>query len=77
MIQDLVNYVGLPKDRILKIHPTADVVELNSNDFLEEAHCRQLLGVKFRLNTSSDLLTMIKYDDRIKKMLNIETYIIK
>jgi hypothetical protein len=77
MLQDLVNYVGLPRDRILKVHPGIEVVELNANDFLEEAHCRQLLGVKFRLNNTSDLLTLIKYDDRIKKMLNIETYIIK
>ncbi|CAG7837055.1 unnamed protein product [Allacma fusca] len=77
LLQDLLNYIGQPKDRFLKNNPTADVVELNSNDFLEQAHCCHLLGEKFNLNSSSDLLTLIKYDDRVKKMLNIESCFIK
>ena len=77
LVQDLVTYVGVPRERLLKNHPAAELVELNSNDFLEEAHCCHLLGEKFNLNSSSDLLSLIKYDDRVKKMLNIESCIIK
>ena len=77
LLQDLLNYIGQPKDRFLKSNPSADMVELNSNDFLEQAHCCHLLGERFNLNSSSDLLTLIKYDDRVKKMLNIESVFIK
>jgi len=69
--------LGLHRDKFLKDHPLTEMVELNSNDFLEEAHCCHLLGEKFNLNSSSDLLTLIKYDERIKKMINIENCNIK
>lgn len=65
------------RDKFLKSHPSAETVELNSNDFLEEAHCCHLLGEKFNLNSSSDLLTLIQYDDKVKKMLNIESCFIR
>jgi len=77
LLNDLLSYVGQTKERFLKSHPVAQTVELNANDFLEEAHCCQLLGEKFTLSSSSDLLTLIKYDDWVKKMLSIESIFIK
>lgn len=77
LLNDILNYLGVGRDKFLKSHPGAETVELNSNDFLDEAHCCHLLGEKFNLNSSSDLLTLIKYDDRVKKMLNIESCFIK
>jgi hypothetical protein len=76
LLSDVLSYLG--RDHFLKSHPGAETVELNSNDFLEEAHCCHLLGERFNLNScSSHLLTLIKYDDRVKKMLNIESCFIR
>jgi hypothetical protein len=78
LLSDVLSYLGQGRDHFLKSHPGAETVELNSNDFLEEAHCCHLLGERFNLNScSSHLLTLIKYDDRVKKMLNIESCFIR
>lgn len=76
LLNEVLSYLGQPKDRVLEKLPGAEVVELNSNDFLEQAHCCHLLGEKFNFNAISEL-TLVKYDDRMKRMLGVESCRIK
>lgn len=45
-------------------------------DFLEQAHCCQFLNMGEKLNTRASKIALVKYTDRVKELLGIESVVI-
>ena len=51
--------------------------ELRMSEFLEKATCLQLLCAGEKLNIRSSKVTLVKYNDRVKHQLGVETVIMR
>lgn len=47
--------------------------ELKMSEFLEKAVCLQLLCAGEKLNIRSSKVTLVKYNDNVKKLLGVKT----
>ncbi|XP_060523636.1 uncharacterized protein LOC132700381 [Cylas formicarius] len=50
--------------------------ELKMTDFLEQAHCCQFLNQGEKINTRASKIALVKYTDRVKELLGIESTIV-
>lgn len=50
--------------------------ELKLPDFLEQSRCLHLMGGGERLNVRASKVTLIKYNDKVKSLLNVERVVI-
>ncbi|KAJ8966941.1 hypothetical protein NQ317_011549 [Molorchus minor] len=50
--------------------------ELKMSDFLEQAHCCQFLNANEKVNTRASKIALVKYTDKVKELLNVETLVI-
>lgn len=50
--------------------------ELKMSDFLEQAHCCQFLNSGEKINTRASKIALIKYTDKVKELLNVESIVI-
>ncbi|XP_076250099.1 uncharacterized protein LOC143189964 isoform X1 [Rhynchophorus ferrugineus] len=50
--------------------------ELKMTDFLEQAHCCQFLNMGEKINTRATKIALVKYTDKVKELLGIETTVI-
>lgn len=89
LLQDLMAILRIKsRDALLRqINPKApsgppavahrDVMrELKLSDFLEQTHCCHLLSGGERINVRGSKVTLIKYNDKVKSLLNVERVLI-
>lgn len=50
--------------------------ELKMSDFLEQAHCCQFLNSGEKINTRASKIALIKYTDKVKELLNVESVVV-
>lgn len=50
--------------------------ELKMTDFLEQAHCCQFLNASEKINTRASKIALVKYTDKVRELLNVETVVI-
>lgn len=50
--------------------------ELKMSDFLEQAHCCQFLNIGEKINTRASKIALVKYTDKVRELLNVETVMI-
>lgn len=50
--------------------------ELKFSEFLEKAHCCQLLGGNEKINARSTKIALVKYTDKVKKLLGVEKFVV-
>lgn len=48
--------------------------EMKFNEFLEKAHCCTLLCAGEKVNVRSSKVALVKYTDKVKKLLGVEKY---
>ncbi|XP_011305736.1 uncharacterized protein [Fopius arisanus] len=89
LLQDLMSAVRMKsRDALLRqINPKApsgppvvahrDVMrELKLHDFLEQSRCCHLLSAGERINVRASKVTLIKYNDKVRSLLNVERVVI-
>ncbi|XP_063994123.1 mucin-12 [Diachasmimorpha longicaudata] len=89
LLQDLMSAVRVKsRDALLRqINPKApagppvvahrDVMrELKLHDFLEQSRCCHLLSAGERINVRASKVTLIKYNDKVRSLLNVERIVI-
>ncbi|XP_063700820.1 uncharacterized protein LOC134831102 [Culicoides brevitarsis] len=87
MLTDLCNILKVKsKDAVLKqIDPNTPtstlnkelVRELKITDFIEKATCLQLLCAGEKLNARASKVVLVRYNDAVKKLLNVQTIVLK
>lgn len=87
MLSDLCNILKVKsKDAVLKqIDPNTPtstlskelVRELKISDFIEKATCLQLLCAGEKLNARASKVVLVRYNDAVKKLLNVQTIVLK
>lgn len=50
--------------------------ELKLQDFLEQSRCCHLLSGGERINVRGSKVTLIKYNDKVRSLLNVEKVVI-
>ncbi|KAG5889225.1 hypothetical protein JTB14_018648, partial [Gonioctena quinquepunctata] len=50
--------------------------ELKMTEFLEQAHCCQFLNAGEKVNTRASKIALVKYTDKVKDLLNVESVVI-
>lgn len=50
--------------------------ELKFADFMEQAHCCQLLCANEKLNVRSSKIALVKYTDKVKQLLGVERVVV-
>ncbi|XP_030749745.1 uncharacterized protein LOC115877640 [Sitophilus oryzae] len=88
LLQDLSNQLKIKsRDALLRqiappTSPNAPVNyksvlrELKMTDFLEQAHCCQFLNMGEKINTRATKIALVKYSDKVKELLGIETTVV-
>ncbi|KAJ8970759.1 hypothetical protein NQ314_001029 [Rhamnusium bicolor] len=88
LLQDLSNLLKIKsRDALLRqISPpsTSSAIvnyksvlrELKMSDFLEQAHCCQFLNAGEKINTRASKIALVKYTDKVRELLNVESVII-
>lgn len=51
--------------------------ELKISDFIEKAICLQLLCAGEKLNVHSSKVVLVRYNDAVKKLLTVQTIVLK
>uniref|UniRef100_A0A336MNU7 CSON003597 protein n=1 Tax=Culicoides sonorensis TaxID=179676 RepID=A0A336MNU7_CULSO len=87
MLTDLCNILKVKsKDAVLKqIDPTIPTATLNKelirelkiNEFIEKATCLQLLCAGEKLNVRASKVVLVRYNEAVKKLMNIQTIVLK
>ncbi|XP_066150081.1 uncharacterized protein [Euwallacea fornicatus] len=72
----LLKQISTPTSPSLKVSPKSVIKELKMTDFLEQAHCCQFLNMGEKLNTRASKIALVKYTDRVKELLGIESALI-
>lgn len=65
-----------PSSSNLKVNFKDVIREMKMTDFLEQAHCCQFLNMGEKLNTRASKIALVKYTDRVKELLGIESVVI-
>ncbi|CAH0552561.1 unnamed protein product [Brassicogethes aeneus] len=88
LLQDLSTLLKIKsRDALLKqIYPSSSsssqvnvksvLRELKMTDFLEQAHCCQFLNAGEKINTRASKIALVKYTEKVKELLNVDTVII-
>lgn len=50
--------------------------ELKFSEFIEKAQCCQLLGGSEKINARTSKIALVKYTDKVKKLLGVEKFVI-
>lgn len=84
LLQDLANLLQIKsRDALLKqVHcgpgpPRDSLRELKMQDFLDRAQCQQLLSAGEKINIRASKIALVKYTDKVKQLLNVETVILR
>lgn len=85
LLQDLSNFLKIKsRDALLKqicppstssvsVTSKAILRELKMTDFLEQARCCQFLNAGEKINTRASKIALIKYTDKVRELLNVES----
>lgn len=85
LMQDLSTILKIKsRDTLLRqinTNPTVNsakglIRELKFSEFLEKAHCCHLLGGNEKINARSTKIALVKYTDKVKKLLSVEKFIV-
>ncbi|KAH1028405.1 uncharacterized protein LOC109541408 [Dendroctonus ponderosae] len=72
----LLRQISLPTGSNIKVNYKNVIKELKMSDFLEQAHCCQFLNMGEKINTRASKIALVKYTDRVKELLGIESAVI-
>lgn len=72
----LLKQITSPSASSMKVNHKTAFRELKMSDFLEQAHCCQFLNMGEKINTRASKIALVKYTDRVKELLGIETAVI-
>lgn len=45
------------------------------NDFLEDSYCSAMMSAGERINARASKIALIKYNDRVRELLDVEDYL--
>ncbi|XP_077294795.1 uncharacterized protein LOC143917200 [Arctopsyche grandis] len=84
LLQDLAALLQVKsRDALLKqIHcgpgpPRDSLKELRMQEFLDRAQCQQLMSAGEKINIRASKIALVKYTDKVKQLLNIETVYVR